>query len=250
MKLHRLLIVDDEKVICQGLCDLFPWEDMGFKVIQSFNRPEECLDFLHHDAADVLLTDIRMAGMDGFTLIAKARRLCPALEIVLLSAYTDFQFIQEAMRLGVRDYLTKPVKYQQLCEVFSRIASCLTERQAENDTFQGYYAELLALVRQSIEDDLAGASLQTAAAAASLSPSYVSRLFHYHMQITFSQYLYQQRMKKAQWFLRESTLSIADVAEQVGYNDLKGFSNAFRNFCGLLPSQYRHHVKETGGMPE
>ncbi len=248
LKKLRLIVVDDEPAICSGLVDLFPWDTLGYTAVGQFNNGKMALDYLRENPVDVVLTDIRMPVMDGIALAKAIYEEKPQVMIVFLSSYTDFEYARQGLLHGVRDYIVKPVKYQVLIDTFSRLYESATSQGSEtipaepeesHPLYQGYYPEIVASVKSYIEEHLATASLETVAAAVGFSPNYISRVFHKHAKISFSEYLLSVRMKKAASLLCNINVKLYEVSQMVGYDNQKSFSRAFYQYYGTTPSEYR-----------
>lgn len=119
--MYRLVIADDDEIQLQGMCCAFPWEDLGIEVVAGVDDGDKALFEVVEKKADILLTDIKMSNMDGLELTEKIREQCPDTRVVIMSAYDDFQFAQKALRLGVDDYLLKPVDLEQMRETMRQI---------------------------------------------------------------------------------------------------------------------------------
>ncbi|MCS7460666.1 response regulator [Paenibacillus doosanensis] len=126
----KMLIVDDEPIICKGLRCTIDWEELGVEVIGEAYDGEEALRLMEQEQADFLLSDIRMDGMDGLELAAQLRQRYPDTQMVLISGYEDFGYARQAMRLGVNDYLLKPVEVDELTKVVQKVADGI--RSSEN----------------------------------------------------------------------------------------------------------------------
>lgn len=244
----RLIIVDDEPAIRSGLVDLFPWSSLGYDVIGQFDDGKQALDFLLANPVDVVLTDIRMPIMDGIALAKAILEERPKIIVVFLSSYTEFEYARQGILLGVKDYIVKPVKYQVLTDTFSKLYdyflnsnsdTAVTEDEETPTLYQGYYPKIVSLVKQYIEEHLASASLETVAATVGFSPNYISRVFHKYAQISFSEYLLAERMKKAAALLLNVNIKLYEISEIVGYDNAKSFSRAFSQYYGTSPSEYR-----------
>lgn len=101
----RIIVVDDEKPQLEALCSLL--QDAGFKVM-GFAEPDSALDLLKTQSFDVLLTDLRLPGMDGIELVQRARQLDSDLCAVLMTGHGSIKTAVDAMKLGVLDYILKP----------------------------------------------------------------------------------------------------------------------------------------------
>ncbi|MGZ7442216.1 response regulator [Paenibacillus sp. TH7-28] len=128
----RMLIVDDESVICQGLHYTIDWEELGVEVVGEAYDGQEALRLVAEQNVDLLLTDIRMDGMDGLELAARLRQDHPEVQVVMISGYEDFGYARQAIRLGVNDYLLKPVDIEELTEVVKKIVQDIRVRQSES----------------------------------------------------------------------------------------------------------------------
>ncbi len=119
----RMLIVDDEPVICEGLRCTINWEEIGVHVVGEAYDGAEALQIVNEQEVDVVLSDIRMEGMDGLQLAERLKDQFPNVRVIMLSGYEDFEYARQAIRLGVSDYLLKPVDIDELIEVVKKIAA-------------------------------------------------------------------------------------------------------------------------------
>jgi two-component system response regulator YesN len=122
MPLLRLLTVDDEKHIHAGLDAIVDWRSIGFEHVGAALNGAEALQLVSELSPDVVLTDIRMPGVDGLELIEKIRtRAGPQPAIVVISGYGEFEYARSALRHGVQDYLLKPIEEDDLIRVLEAI---------------------------------------------------------------------------------------------------------------------------------
>ena len=119
----RLLIVDDERPILQGLVYVIERMNTPFDCVESANSCKEAFEKMNRTAFDLVLTDIRMPGMTGLELIrqAKEQKLCE--HFAIISGHSDFDYVQTALRQGAVDYLLKPVDKDCLNELLLRSAA-------------------------------------------------------------------------------------------------------------------------------
>lgn len=139
--MYKVFLVDDEIVIREGVRNTFPWSDDGFTLCGEAPDGEIALSMVQELRPDILVTDIRMPFMDGLALCREVTRSMPWVHIVILSGYDDFAYAREAISLGVKDYLLKPVGAQTLEETLSRIARTIDAERARQ-------ADLSAMRRQ------------------------------------------------------------------------------------------------------
>jgi len=112
--MYKLLLVDDEPLILNGLKNLIDWESLDIEISGEASCGKDALDLLVSQPFDILITDIRMSYMNGLELIAEMRRLNMSTRIIILSGYDDFTYIKEAVKFGIENYLLKPVSQSEL----------------------------------------------------------------------------------------------------------------------------------------
>lgn len=110
--MYTMVLLDDEKIVLQGIQKVCEKEDCGFLVKGAFVDPLKALDALPELRPHLIITDVRMPQMDGLEFAKRAKEILPESEIVILSGYRDFTYAQTAMKIGVSDYLLKPIKRQ------------------------------------------------------------------------------------------------------------------------------------------
>ncbi|MFP4302327.1 MAG: helix-turn-helix domain-containing protein, partial [Spirochaetaceae bacterium] len=145
--MYRLIIVDDEEVIRNGLRSVVDWEALGFTVVGTFPNGNAALGYLRKQKIDVVLADIRMPRLSGLDLARIVMVDMPETLVVILSGYDEFHYAQEAIDLNVFKYLLKPIKEAQLTEVFTKLKDTLDNRDPRADT--GHRLE--ALREQAME---------------------------------------------------------------------------------------------------
>lgn len=125
--MYRLLVVDDEELIRQGLLARLAYLGFVFECIFEAASGNEALEILCRDAVDIVITDIRMPDMDGLTLIEKAKAKYPEMKFLLLTGYAEFAYAEKAISLGVIAYLLKPLSNQELKEALDKIYKKIEE---------------------------------------------------------------------------------------------------------------------------
>ena len=126
--MYRLLIVDDEDVIRDGLVNTIDWKSMGFSVVSTARNGREALDILETVQPDVILADIRMPRLSGIELAKSIQTDYPEIKVVILTGYDHFEYAQEAIEHNIFSYLLKPYNSIKLTEVFSKLKNILDKR--------------------------------------------------------------------------------------------------------------------------
>ena len=159
----NLMIVDDDETLLEGMSTAVDWAALGYTVVAAAKDGREALEMLEARPCDVMLTDIRMGRMDGLELVAEARARCPGLSVVMMSAYDDFSYAQQAMRLGVEDYLLKPINLEQLDQTMRKVHGKLSESRTRQERYDRLEARLVGIGRMDEEEYLLASSAQNAA---------------------------------------------------------------------------------------
>ena len=127
-------MVEDEIVIRDGLKASFPWEQCGFAYVGDAADGEMALPRIRQSKPDVVITDIKMPFMDGISLSKIIKKELPETRIVIISGFDDFSYAQEAIGIGVDNYLLKPITKGKLSDVMSDVKIKL-DKENEKDNF-------------------------------------------------------------------------------------------------------------------
>lgn len=118
--MEDVLLVDDERPVLDGLLSALDWAEYGFKHIHTAQDAQQALQILQSNKIDLLLSDILMPGMNGLEMLQIVRSRFPNTHCVLLSAHSKFEYAREALKLGVENYLLKPIDIAELRETVYR----------------------------------------------------------------------------------------------------------------------------------
>lgn len=143
---YTLLIADDDAMIRKGLTNLMPWSELGFQLVDVLSDGKALMQRLSAQPADVVLTDIRMHEVSGLMVAKEVFENHIPTRMVILSGYSEFEYAQQALRYGVKEYLLKPISIDALRETFERIRIDLDRERSEREYLARVksYAEGLA----------------------------------------------------------------------------------------------------------
>lgn len=136
--MYHVFIADDELIIRQGLKCIIEWEELGFEIAGEASNGEEALKFLLKNHPDVAMLDIRMPKLDGLEVAKKAREGGYHGDIIILSGFSEFRYAQEAIRYGVKYYLTKPIDEDELTQAITEIGTSLSKESKAMETMAQY----------------------------------------------------------------------------------------------------------------
>ena len=125
----KVFIADDESIIRNGLIEALPWDSLDCKVVGSAPDGKRALKSILELKPDILLTDIKMPFLDGLELIEKVAQSLPDLYIIVISGYDDFSYAQQAIKLGVYDFILKPLDLTYLENVIKSIYEDIDQKK-------------------------------------------------------------------------------------------------------------------------
>ncbi|PYI55730.1 response regulator [Paenibacillus flagellatus] len=134
--MFQLLIVDDEAGVVDSLADTLPWADIGITAVFKAYSAPEALDIMRMNSIDILMTDIRMPGMNGLELLAHVRRDWKRMKCILLSGHAEFAYAQQAIRHEAHEYLLKPISDEDVLAKVAGLVDALRRETDERMTYQ------------------------------------------------------------------------------------------------------------------
>lgn len=136
--METLFIADDEASIREGLKCIIDWEELGFSLCGEASNGKDALSRILALQPDLVLLDVKMPGIHGTEVIRLAREAGFQGKCIILSGYSDFKYAQEAMKSGVRFYLTKPIDEDELMQTITQIREELAEERQHSSHFAHY----------------------------------------------------------------------------------------------------------------
>ncbi len=138
----KVFLVEDEMLIRQGVKNSIQWEKEGYEFVGEAGDGELALPMILKEKPDIVITDIRMPFMDGLELSKLIRQELPDVKIIILSGYDEFDYAKEAIKIGVVEYLLKPISSAKLLETLKEVASTIQQEKEEKDLREVYKQEM------------------------------------------------------------------------------------------------------------
>ena len=129
--MKKVFLVEDEYIVREGIKNRIEWEKYGFEFAGEASDGEVGLSMISKVKPDIVITDIKMPFMDGLELSRRIKDEMPDTEIIVLTGYADFNYARECLKVGVSEYLTKPIKPDEIIEALENVAGKIDERVAE-----------------------------------------------------------------------------------------------------------------------
>ena len=178
--MHKLMLVDDEREILNGLLEVIPFEQLGFTVVGTAENGLEGVHLCETLNPDLIITDIRMPLMDGLSMCREIRKKSPTVHFIILTGFDDFEFARQAMAFKSMDYLLKPISSTELIAVLKETRQKLDEEfaiQRDINRLRANFFESLPLLREMLLTSLltGGAGRGRRRARGSSLPAYAHR---------------------------------------------------------------------------
>ena len=247
----KVMIVDDEKYVRMGIKNETDWALIGCEVVAEASNGIEALEAAEQTRPDLVISDIRMPKMDGLELAEQLMARLPGIRIIFLTAYDEFEYARQAVRLGVSDYLLKPFEdgeleasVQKLLHLHPNTPASSKELEEKlvplnvgSATDNRYVKSAIDYITEHYNDP--DFSIGVLADKIGVSEGYISRLFKSEADTGINNSLIRVRIRKAMDYLKDPTVKVYEVAEKVGYQDIAYFSNTFKKLVGKSPSEYQ-----------
>lgn len=245
--MYRVVLIDDERMIVEGLKKVIPWHDYQCEVVGTAEDAASGTALIREVQPQIVFTDIRMPGRDGLTMLAGLRSEFPDMQVTVLTGYRDFSYAQEAIRLGVTRFLLKPSKLDEIIEALSAMTDRLRALPAgasddpAGSQQAGHYLvrRALAYMQQHYTEKLI---LSEVADACYVSQWHLSKLLNRYAGKSFNDILNTLRIEEAKRLLADPSLRIGDIGEMVGYADPAHFAKVFKKLTDMSANEYRSHL--------
>lgn len=246
--MYRVVLIDDENIIVEGLRRVVKWADFGCEVVGTASDAAQGAEMIERLRPHILFTDIRMPGQDGLTMLAGLRSQFPNMQVAVLTGYRDFAYAQEAIRLGVARFLLKPSKMDEIREALETMVARLDKLQPEESEEVDEPAKNAGsfIVNQAVEyieqNYAEKLTLQAVADRCYVSQWHLSKLLNRYTEKSFYDLLNTVRIRKAKELLADPSLKIGEIGEMVGYADTAHFARTFKKLEGVSANTYRNSI--------
>lgn len=260
--MFRILVADDEpierKVVMKKIRKQF---GDGVELIEAENG-REVVEQYRKEPFQIAVLDIEMPGTNGLEAAAAIRAMDGECELIILTAFDEFQYARKAITVRALDYLLKPVSEEELflCleEAMQRISYQEKNNRAREEHLRSESVvegerlrngeddqttkmkliskKILQYIEEHYKEDI---SLQELSGYLNYSEAYFSTIFKQCFDENFTIFLSRYRVEKAKNLLEDITINVKEISEKVGYRDSNYFAKVFKRFTGVTPSEYR-----------
>jgi len=252
MRKFHVLMTDDEELALLGLEEGVNWEGLNVDKIYKCHSKDTAIRMMQMYPVDIIITDIEMPNGNGLELIKWVKENKPEIKSVFYTGHAEFSYAQEALRLGVEDYLLKPIPYDELEKIIYEIENKILVKEKTvdlselaEDCTQEDSEEIVSRVKKIIAENLSVGNIQRdeLAAMVHVSSGYLGRIFKKETGLALTDYIIKKRIAVAKQLLTKTSLSVTDVSARVGITYSSYFTKIFKEQVGMTPQDYRQQTK-------
>lgn len=239
----KVVIVDDEWIIREGIRKLFDWEKYGCELVGEAADGVETIAVVKEKIPDILIIDINIPIISGLQVIRLLKKNFRNLDVIVISGYDDFKYCQEALKLQVADYLLKPIDYEELGQLIRRLQIRRLGRKIENRGEAGedkLVYQIIGYLKGHISEEI---TLEILSQKFHVASSYISKKFKQETGMNYHDYLTRLRIDAAKELLLSSTCTVTEISEKVGFRDYRVFTKSFKGREGMTPKEFQSGKK-------
>ena len=252
MESIKVLLADDEITVRTFVRTVIAKEKLPVAALLETDNGIEAIRMARELGPELIFLDIRMPGCNGLQAAEAILAGNPQANIVIVSAYDEFEYARQAFRAGVIDYLLKPVKPADLAAIISRVAAAAGQTGSSPGGVPAAAGKpaLLAAVENYVQANLEKPlRLKDIAKAVFVSPCHLSRTFKQLAGQSIMDFVQEQRLAKAEELLATTGLTVTEVASRVGFNDAAYFATCFKKKRNMSPLRYRKAQQASKQQP-
>ena len=253
--MYRVVIVEDEDIIRKGLMFTMDWTKYNCIVAAEAMNGVDGLKKIKQVSPNIVITDIKMPFKDGLQLLEESIQEYHY-EAIIISGYGEFEYAKKAIRLGVTDYLLKPVDMDLLGETLRKAVEKIQQKEkvrqyAEKKelepsntlfrsvTLKGHYSRYVRVMLEYIKQHYGEKiSISDLSETLEVSGTYLNLKFKEETYYTFNEFLNRYRILQSVELLKQQKMKIYEVADAVGFHDYKYFILVFKKYIGCSPTKF------------
>jgi len=245
----NVMLVDDEELERKALVHIINENFDVLRVVYETTNGQDAVDYARNNPVDIIFMDIEMPVKNGIAAAKEIRAHDAEVQIIILTAYSEFEYAKEAIDARVFTYMLKPISTSELIAALETVIRMfqadIRKRRSMQPFDSGLSAKNLRIIEQVKEiiqsDKYKDLTVDEIAEIVRMNPDYLSRIFKRKEGIGFKEYLIHVKMEKAMALLRKE-MSVKEVCFEVGYSDPNYFSRSFKKHTGLTASEYKEQT--------
>ncbi len=257
----KILLIDDEIVALNALKKRVDWVKYGFTEVFAAQDAASAKGILAREKIDLMLCDIEMPGESGLDLVAYVKDNYPQTDSIMVTCHADFNYLRSAMKSSVRDYILKPIDYEELEGLLAQfledrerqrqqenlgvIVSRAQKAKKEAGELSEQAEDRMKTVREYIEAHIQEKiSVGDLARLVHVNEQHLMRIFKKATGQSILEYITERRIIIASNLLKDTDYSINFISDCVGCENYSYFTRIFKKYTGFTPREYRMQFKK------
>lgn len=250
----KVMAADDEAYMREALEKLISWKSMGCELRSVSSNGQELIKRMETEHPDIVITDVKMPLMDGLEVCKYVYETCPEAQVIILSAYSDFEYARLAIRYSVCEYVLKISVLEELPGAVEKAIRNLEksrreflplEKGAEEKDTEDLYNQMVRYIEENYRNKI---TLDDMAEKLHANRSYLSRLYKSRSGINLFDDILRMRIEKAKEYMESTDWKIYEISSAVGFDDTGYFSRVFKKYSGMSPREYKSGKGENYGQ--
>lgn len=241
----KVMIADDENYMLEAMENLIDWKKMECQLVFKAKNGQVLLEQMKKNPPDIIITDIKMPLVSGIEVAKYVYESRLPIKVIILSAYADFQYAQEAIKYDVCGYIIKTSVIEMLPGMIQKaIGKLSTPMETEKDNEEYYADDILGRLQKYIAEHYTDKlNLTRIAQEIHANGSYLSRLYKTKTGQNLFDVINKMKLEKAKEYMSQG-MRIYEIAQLVGFDDVSYFSRVFRKHEGCSPREYENRLRE------
>lgn len=242
--MYKLLIVDDEAFERKVIRFMLKKSFTNIEIVDDATNGEDAILLAKKHKPNIIIMDIKMPEKNGLEAQQAIMQFNPNVKTIILTAFDNFNFAQNAIKLGVVDYILKPIRPDELNESINKIISLLQKEKVSSQSTKDLSStsdkdpihKAMEYINKNFTKNI---SLESVSEHIHLNPQYFSRYFKNNTGVNFIEYVSKLRVKEGKKLLVSTNKSISRISMDIGYIDSAYFTKVFIKYEGISPHKYR-----------
>ncbi|WP_336772997.1 response regulator transcription factor [Paenibacillus sp. MMO-58] len=242
--MYKALHVHPDTISREEIRLMLPWEQYGFRLHEYADSLSDAQEILSMQTFDLILIDLKFSQTAGMRICEQIREHS-RVPIILLGGSHDFQLLRKAIAFQVSDYIVHPVQPEDLAASLCKVKKELDAQYSKRLTLsyenkKNQNPSIIDLVKHYVQERLhENITLKKISTMLHFNCAYLGQKFKDQENMSFNEYLLQQRMEKAKFLLEQTDMRIYEIANQVGYTEIDWFYKKFKEYTGSSANEYR-----------
>ncbi|AOZ92645.1 helix-turn-helix domain-containing protein [Paenibacillus crassostreae] len=247
--MYNILLVDPNDFTLHETTNLIDRLDIDFKVTAYTKQFHDVIHLIEKQHFSLILINIKGYNSSGILLCRKIRSKS-RIPIILMGGKDNFQIARKALTYQINDYLTDPLHESALKTSLTALKKALTNNLSYEPNYLPHPTmpikkneptiSIIEIVKKYVQDDMhQNVTLKKISSILHFNCAYLGQKFRLHENMSFNDYLLQQRMEKAKLLLKRTDMKIYEIANEVGYTEIDWFYKKFKQYTGFSSNEYR-----------